>query len=127
MRRLDHQLTDGVDGLFAGRRRGDCLPHRPGLHPDAICPHTLSNRSVIVSLDACIQVKVLSEKPETILSADGQNESALSAGDTITVCRSRHSVRLMHLRGTSFFETLRRKLHWSGSNVGAVDQPNLSL
>jgi NAD+ kinase len=92
-----------------------------------ICPHTLSNRSVIVSLDACIQVKVLSEKPETILSADGQNESALSAGDTITVCRSRHSVRLMHLRGTSFFETLRRKLHWSGSNVAAVDQANLSV
>jgi NAD+ kinase len=86
-----------------------------------ICPHTLSNRSVIVSLDACIQVKVLSQKPETILSADGQNESAMSAGDSITVCRSRHSVRLMHLRGVSFFETLRQKLHWSGSNIPALD------
>src|SRR5437879_5753364 len=40
-----------------------------------ICPHTLSNRSVIVSLDSTIHVKVLSEKPETILTADGQNES----------------------------------------------------
>lgn len=84
-----------------------------------ICPHTLSNRSVIVSLDSTIQVKVLSEKPETILSADGQNESALTAGDVITVRRSKHSVRLMHLEGTSFFETLRQKLHWSGSNVAA--------
>src|SRR5437899_3000180 len=36
-----------------------------------ICPHTLSNRSVIVSLDAKIQVKVVSPRPETILSADG--------------------------------------------------------
>jgi NAD+ kinase len=92
-----------------------------------ICPHTLSNRSVIVSLDATIQVKVLSEKPETILSADGQNESALSAGDSITVCRSEHSVRLMHLKGTSFFETLRRKLHWSGSNIAAPDQRALAV
>lgn len=86
-----------------------------------ICPHTLSNRSVIVNLDSTIQVKVLSEKPQTILNADGQNESALSAGDIVTVRRSRHSVRLMHLKGTSFFETLRRKLHWSGSSVAALD------
>lgn len=82
-----------------------------------ICPHTLSNRSVIVSLDSRIDVKVLSEKPETILSADGQNESALSAGDSIQVRRSRHSIRLVHLDGTSFFDTLRRKLHWTGSNI----------
>lgn len=91
-----------------------------------ICPHTLSNRSVIVSLDSTIQVKVLSEKPETILSADGQSESALSAGDVITVRRSQHSIRLMHLEGTSFFDTLRRKLQWSGSNVAPVDQKSLS-
>jgi NAD+ kinase len=87
-----------------------------------ICPHTLSNRSVIVGLDSTIQVRVLSEKPETILSADGQNESALTAGDLVTVRRSRHAVRLMHLAGASFFETLRRKLHWSGSNVAAAPE-----
>ena len=87
-----------------------------------ICPHTLSNRSVIVGLDSRIQVQVLSQKPEVILSADGQNEGALTAGDVITVCRSRHSVRLVHLHGTSFFETLRRKLNWSGSHVAAPDQ-----
>jgi NAD+ kinase len=91
-----------------------------------ICPHTLSNRSVIVSLDSKISVHVLSHKPETILSADGQNESALSAGDVVTVSRSRHSVRLMHLEGTSFFQTLRCKLQWSGSNVAAADQRSLA-
>jgi NAD+ kinase len=84
-----------------------------------ICPHTLSNRSVIVSLNSTVAVRVLSEKPETILSADGQNESALSAGDIITVRRSRHSVRLMHLQGSSFFSTLRQKLHWRGSHVAS--------
>jgi NAD+ kinase len=82
-----------------------------------ICPHTLSNRSVIVGLDSTIEVEVLSEKPETILSADGQKESPLNAGDVVTVRRSEHSVRLMHLQGTSFFGTLRKKLHWSGSHV----------
>ncbi len=84
-----------------------------------ICPHTLSNRSVIVSLSSTIEVRVISEKLEINLSADGQSESKLSAGDVITVRRSPHSVHLIHLAGTSFFETLRRKLNWSGSNVMA--------
>lgn len=88
-----------------------------------ICPHTLSNRSVIVGLDSTIQVKVLSEKPETILSADGRNESALTAGDVITIRRSPHFIRLVHLQGTSFFETLRRKLHWTGSHLALARLP----
>ena len=82
-----------------------------------ICPHTLSNRSVIVSLDSVVRVKVLSERAETILTADGQKMIPLATGDVITIRRSRHSVRLLHLAGSSFFETLRRKLNWRGSNV----------
>jgi NAD+ kinase len=82
-----------------------------------ICPHTLSNRSVIVSLNSTVRVKVLSQRVETILTADGQNVIPLAYGNVITIKRNRHSVRLLHLAGSSFFETLRRKLNWSGSNV----------
>jgi NAD+ kinase len=82
-----------------------------------ICPHTLSNRSVIVRLDSVIRVKVLALRTETILSADGHKVTPLAAGDVVTVRRSRHSIRLLHLAGSSFFETLRRKLNWSGSSV----------
>lgn len=94
------------------------------VHPQAavfaitpICPHTLSNRSVIVNMDSKIHVKVLSSKPEVILSADSDGVSEMAAGDMVTISRSPESVRLMHLFGRSFFETLRRKLHWSGANV----------
>ena len=94
------------------------------VHPQAevfeltpICPHTLSNRSVIVSLKSRIQVKVISSKPETILSADGEGISELTAEDTVTIHRSRDSIRLIRLAGSSFFDTLRRKLHWNGTNV----------
>ena len=45
-----------------------------------ICPHTLSNRSLILPLTATIDVKVISPKPATILSADGQVVSELAAG-----------------------------------------------
>lgn len=82
-----------------------------------ICPHTLSNRSVIVSLDAKIQVKVVSPRPETILSADGQGVSEMTVNDVVTIRRSRDSVRLLRLENSSFFETLRQKLHWSGASI----------
>lgn len=81
-----------------------------------ICPHTLSNRSLIIPMSATIQVRVVSEKPETILSADGQVVTELKAGDVLTIRRARKSVRLMHLADSSFCDTLRRKLHWRGAN-----------
>lgn len=106
-----------------------------------ICPHTLSNRSVIVGLDSTVRVKVLSERPssvavalqrprsargplplrrvdaDTFLTSDGQKIIPLFTGEVVAIKRSRHSIRLLHLAGSSFFETLRRKLNWSGSNV----------
>lgn len=82
-----------------------------------ICPHTLSNRSVIVGLDSTVCVKVLSERVDTFLTSDGQKVIPLFTGEVVTIRRSRQSIRLLHLARSSFFETLRRKLNWSGSNV----------
>jgi len=82
-----------------------------------ICPHTLSNRSVIVGLQSKIEVTVLSRKLEVFLTADGQEQTPLAFGDVVQIYRSRKSVRLVRLLGRSFFETLRKKLNWSGSNV----------
>jgi len=80
-----------------------------------ICPHTLSNRSLIVPRSSAISVKVISSKPETILSADGQTVCELACNDLITIRSSRKSVRLMQMAGSSFPDTLRRKLHWRGT------------
>ncbi len=82
-----------------------------------ICPHTLSNRSVLVSLSSAVRVKVKNRKPATIMASDGQVILDLSAGDEVVIRRSRRIVRLLRLEGTSFFKTLNQKLNWSGSNV----------
>lgn len=82
-----------------------------------ICPHTLSNRSVILSLHSKIAVKALTTRPETVLAADGQMETKLNEGDEVVITRSRRVLRLLRLKGQSFFRTLRQKLNWSGSNV----------
>lgn len=82
-----------------------------------ICPHTLSNRSVIVSLDASLRIRVITADPGISLSADGQILCPLTAGGEVTVRRSPHRVQLMRLPGSSFFDTLRHKLHWRGAHV----------
>jgi len=82
-----------------------------------ICPHTLSNRSVILSLGVRIGVKVITEKLESIVAADGEPLTDLRRGESVLIRRSRRSTRVLRLAGSSFFQTLRQKLHWSGSNV----------
>lgn len=80
-----------------------------------ICPHALSNRSIILPLDAKISVKAISPHPATILSVDGQIVAELEARDEVTIRRSRRAIRLMHLADNSFLEALRRKLQWRGA------------
>jgi NAD+ kinase len=82
-----------------------------------ICPHTLSIRPLVVDLDSVVSVRLLSTRLIATLAADGQQQTDLGAGDTVTIRRSQRSIRLVRLPGTSFFATLRRKFAWSGSNV----------
>jgi NAD+ kinase len=80
-----------------------------------ICPHALSNRSIILPLSSKISVKAISPHPATILSADGKVVAELDANDEVTIRRSRRAIRLMHLADNSFLEALRHKLQWRGA------------
>jgi NAD+ kinase len=80
-----------------------------------ICPHSLSNRSIILPLSSEITVKAITPLPATILSADGLVVAELDAGDEVVIRRSRRTIRLVQLADGSFLEALRRKLHWRGT------------
>jgi len=82
-----------------------------------ICPHALSNRSIILPLSSKISIQAMNPAPATILSVDGEVVAELDANDTVTVRRSSNVVRLVHLADSSFLETLRRKLQWRGAYV----------
>ncbi len=82
-----------------------------------ICPHTLSIRPIVVSLASTVRVRLCRVHGEVSLSADGQVQSALGAGDAVEVRRSRRSIRLIRPEGSSFFATLRTKFGWSGGKV----------
>jgi NAD+ kinase len=80
-----------------------------------ICPHALSNRSIILPLASTLRVKAVTPEPATILSADGEVVADLDAGDEITIRRSHSAIRLMNLADSSFLEALRHKLQWRGT------------
>ena len=82
-----------------------------------ICPHTLSNRSLILPITATVEIRVVNPRPATVLSVDGELLCELDLGDTVRVKRSRRTVRMMHLEDSSFYEAMRRKLHWRGTNL----------
>ena len=81
-----------------------------------ICPHALSNRSIILPLSSTISVKAITTVTNAYLNADGQIIGELGDGDEVTIRRSRSTVRLLHLKNSSFLEALRRKLHWRGTS-----------
>lgn len=80
-----------------------------------ICPHALSNRSIIMPLSSAIRIKAAHPSTEIILSADGQVVAELDSGNEVTIRRSRRSIRLVRLGDSSFLEAMRRKLHWRGT------------
>lgn len=82
-----------------------------------ICPHALSNRSIILPLDSTIRIKAMNAAPATLVSVDGEVVADMDAGDEVTVCRSRSVVRLVSFADNTFLEAMRRKLQWRGAYV----------
>lgn len=82
-----------------------------------ICPHTLSNRSIIVDMKSTIEVRILSTRVETVLTADGQKQIELAPNDQVRIHAIPDQVQLLNLPENSFFSTLRQKMQWSGSHV----------
>ena len=79
-----------------------------------ICPHTLTNRPVIVPDHSVIQVRVLASDHATYLTIDGQVGELLKESDHVVCRRSGHSIRLVRPPDLLFFDVLREKLKWGG-------------
>lgn len=78
-----------------------------------ICPHTLTNRPIVVSDNARIDIHVATDRDdESRLTCDGNSVQQLLPGDVITVFRRQQAVRLLHPANHDHFSTLRAKLNW---------------
>jgi len=80
-----------------------------------ICPHVLTNRSLIFSDSSTIVVSACAGQGEIYLTVDGQDSLPIMAGDMVHVRKAKQCLPLAVLPDVSFFEVLRQKLKWSGT------------
>ena len=92
-------------------------PASPSFVINAICPHTLSNRPLVVSDKSKITVQVVKALKKLLLSVDGQEGCAVQQGDRLEIRRFARPARFIHLPGYSYFSVLRKKLNWRGSSI----------
>jgi NAD+ kinase len=82
-----------------------------------ICPHVLTNRSLVFSDSSTIAVSPCEHQGEIYVTVDGQHSTLIAHGDTVHIRKARQCVPLAMLPGVSFFEVLRQKLKWSGTAI----------
>jgi NAD+ kinase len=80
-----------------------------------ICPHTLTNRSLVLPADCEITVLVVDSGDKPYLTIDGQQGYILNAGDVIRIGRADGALELFQAPDRDIFELMRSKLRWSGS------------
>ncbi len=77
-----------------------------------ICPHTLTNRPVIVPESSVIRLVCQAEDGAAFLTIDGQVGQPLNRLDEIVCCASPHAIHLVRPPRMLFFDVLRAKLKW---------------
>ncbi|MGH9944129.1 MAG: NAD(+)/NADH kinase [Pyrinomonadaceae bacterium] len=77
-----------------------------------ICPHTLSNRPLVVPDDAEIEIILKTPREEVALTLDGQVGFGMEANDRVVITKSRTAFNLMQPSNRNYFEVLRGKLKW---------------
>ena len=77
-----------------------------------ICPHTLTNRPVILPDESVIEVVNRGEDNTTYMTIDGQVGEIMMKGDRVVCRRSLHSISLIRPPDKLFFDVLREKLKW---------------
>lgn len=127
-----HVTTYKADGIILSTPTGSTAyslsAGGPIVHPTIpvtiitpICPHTLTNRPLVVSNDMKLEIKVKTHEPDTYLTLDGQIGIRLNTGDRIELSRADNSVNLIRSPFRDFFTILKTKLMW-GERYGKIDR-----
>jgi NAD+ kinase len=95
----------------------------PELHSiiiNPICPHTLTNRPILLPENAVIKVTIWTAEQGATVTLDGQASFTVRSGDTMTIRKSMRVTTLVSSPHRNYMEILRQKLGWGGSPTGAA-------
>ena len=123
--RIDGQFiySQRSDGLIVATPTGSTAyalsSGGPIVHPSLnlmtlvpVCPHTLSNRPIVISSDCTIEL-VVHDAEDPRAHFDSHSHFDLREGDRIMVRRYPHAISLLHPVGHSYYGMLREKLNWN--------------
>jgi NAD+ kinase len=79
-----------------------------------VSAHTLALRPLVLPPTSEITVRVEDGPDELLVTVDGQVGATFALGETLVVRRSAHPVPIVRFPESSFFATMREKLHWGG-------------
>ena len=119
----DYLTTFKGDGLIVSTPTGSTgyslSAFGPILYPELecfaltpICPHTLTNRPIVMASDALIKVELKCINEAVFLTLDGQVGVELKCGDEIRIRKAEKRTRLVISSSRDYFEILRTKLKW---------------
>jgi NAD+ kinase len=136
-------FTTEVDGVYVNTHRGDGLivatptgstayalscggpiiqPNVDALVMVPICPHTLSDRPLVLQSSSTIQVTLDNAGgSEAHVVCDGEPLARMAAGDVLSISLAKQAVTLLHPREYNYYEALRSKLNWGRASR---DRPN---
>ena len=124
-----------VNGVFVTRYKGDGIivatptgstayslsADGPILYPTLdsllltpICPHTLSNRPIVLPGDAKIEIRLKSESEDVLLTHDGLVAGTVKPNESVIIYRSENLAHFVMPPGHDHFKALRNKLGWGG-------------
>lgn len=119
----EYVATFRADGLIVSTPTGStayCLsaggpiiyPSLPALVVIPICPHTLTNRPLVLPDSAVVEIVHGSAGEDVHLTVDGQVDVGLLYHDVVSLQRSARTITLVKSPRLNYFELLRTKLKW---------------
>jgi len=127
--------SHGGDGLVVASSTGSTAyalscggpivaPHLDALVVAPICPHTLSDRPIVVSGRSIIAVRLI-DRPDTRaqVTCDGVPLGALMGGDRLEVHPTSRKITLLHPSRFEYYRLLRSKLHWGRGSFNQPSEP----
>ena len=129
---IEYEISSGGDLIHVQRSDGVIVTTPTGstayalsgggpiMHPSLetlaivpICPHTLSNRPIVLPADQPIEVRLSQDSQPAKVSYDGHSTQMVEQDNRVLITRYPEPLSLLHPEDYDYFEVLRNKLYWS--------------
>ncbi len=122
---VDHNYltTYKADGLIISTSTGSTAYSMasggPIVHPTTdtiiltpISPHTLTNRPIVLSPEAIVEIELEKDEKDVVITCDGQVSMPVKKGNKVLISKSSHYTTVIKSPFRSYFQILREKLKW---------------